>query len=92
MANPELKPWQQLLADRALGVERDPEERGQLLGEARQAARPPAPGWAEKAAGRAVEQRQPAQPGRTFAEALRDRLTTSRGAEDNDPDTTPPAA
>lgn len=78
------KAWEQLLADRAMGVQRAPEEQEQLLAEAREAARPSAPGWAEQIAGRATQQRQPHPPGRTFAGALREQLL-GRPDEDDGP-------
>lgn len=81
-----LAPWQQLVADRALGVQRDPEERQELLTEARHAARPSAPGWAQQAAQRVMQQRQAREGGESFADALRARLTGGQGAEAEPPD------
>jgi hypothetical protein len=82
----ELTPWQRLVADRALGVEREPEERQELLAEARTASRPAASGWTQQVAERAMEQRQPREGGQSFEEVLRLRLTGGQGAEAEPPD------
>ena len=58
----EHKPWQQLVADKAMGVQRDPEERERLLVEARQAARPTGPGWARTIADAVAAEHQAKPP------------------------------
>jgi hypothetical protein len=75
----EPKAWERAMAARAMGQQPAPED----LAEAQRAARPATTGWAQRLAERAVQRREP-RAGRSFDEALRERLGADR-VGDNDP-------